>query len=331
MIIHRSKIIKKFRQWIKKWAKGSALIVHGPTGTGKTDALKTIAKEMNCQLIEAAEIKKESVASLIESSRQKSIFSTSRIIVIDNVESLSNGILELAKNAECPVIIITSNAYERSFYPLRKICKIVKFDKIDSAAIAGLLEKICRNEKFSSEPKALQQIARMSGGDVRAALMDMETLKPDISYERLKSAGYREHKSDIFTSLRNIFSSGSIESMQNAIGGCEKSAEELLLWTEENIANHYAGMEDVAHAFECLARADFLSSRGMKKYADTAFYGLISIKNHVAFERYSMPKKMYAAAFTEEEDEMARQLHVSKKDARRMMPLARILSRQSRL
>src|SRR3989338_2700301 len=84
--------IKQMQSFVEnfKKQKRKAMLLHGPTGNGKTVAVHALAKDSNLELIEinASDFRnKEAVLSIIgTASKQRSLFSTGKIILVDEVD-----------------------------------------------------------------------------------------------------------------------------------------------------------------------------------------------------------------------------------------------------
>src|SRR3989338_5253773 len=99
----------------------------------------------------------------------------------------------LIKSSDHPIICTTEDAYSIS-PAARKDMKIVKFEKPRAEQLTRFLEEVCRKESIPMEKRRLEQIVRTTNGDIRAALIDMET-----------GGGYRDTEDSIFSTLRIIF------------------------------------------------------------------------------------------------------------------------------
>ena len=92
--LHATQIqqMQNFIETFKKQKK-KAMLIHGPTGCGKTVAVHALAHDSNLELIEmnASDFRnKEGVLSIIgTASKQRSLFSSGKIILVDEVDGLS--------------------------------------------------------------------------------------------------------------------------------------------------------------------------------------------------------------------------------------------------
>ncbi len=319
--------ISAIKAWLRNWKKGSALMLAGQSGCGKSLAVELIAKESGYELLKSHADEKRShneFEGVIKSSQQRSLIHKNKIILVDDMEAMesSKGIIELIKSSEHPVILIAADPYERSLAAIRKQCRIIRFSKIRHETIAAFLKGICEKEGMNYSECAIGQLARTCNGDLRAALIDL-----DSGYS------YRESEESVFNTLRIIFKASGMESVQTAINNSDKPVDELLLWIEENIAEEYRDAEDIAKAFDCLSKADITSARiirrqswTLQKYLNTAIHGVAMSKKNANrnFVNY-MPPKLFAR--NNDLSGAAKELHCSKKKAAEYKHLAELLSR----
>lgn len=333
--------LSEILRWIKSWKKGEGLVIYGPSGTGKTTAVRLAAKELGFEIIERhasdpAELVKE---SLLGASRQRSLFSKGKIFLIDDAEQLDSGrhVIELIRESDFPVVLIAGK-YDKKLSSILSYCKTVRFHRIRYDQIESFLREMCRAEKIQFEEKALGRIAKTCNGDMRAAIIDIETLGHGITDKAAASLGYREKEENIFDTLKIIFRAGSIE---NASIAAENSGEPdaIIPWLEENIPNEYEKAEEVAEAYDWLSKADIFYSRilrrqswGLQKY----YFGLSVFgvalskkKAYAKFVRYAFPRRMKGKQ-EKIPEELASALHVSKKRLRLYSGLLNALSGKKR-
>ncbi|MEM7816597.1 MAG: replication factor C large subunit [Candidatus Aenigmatarchaeota archaeon] len=328
-------------KFIKEYKKGQALLLYGHSGVGKTLCAELIAKELNYELIELSSsdfrdyeiIKKD----IFEAGKQRSIFGKGKLILIDEIEIKDKGmikaILELIRSSEYPVILTSNNPWEKSLLPIRQASKLIKFDKIKSEEIKRFLEKIAKREKIKYEERALEQLARLANGDIRAAIIDLSTLN-EVTEESVKTISTRELEQTIFDTLKIIFKTKNIETAKLGITQSEKEPEEIFLWIEENLPKEYSKEEDLAKAFEYLAKADFFYSMIIKRQNWTLekyfidFISFVSIAKKETYRKfvpYTSPKFLYEKKIPEELMEACKKIgrltHCSSRDALSYLPI----------
>ena len=113
-IIGQDEAVKTLKDFITnyKTQKKKAILLYGPSGTGKTSSTYAVAKELNLKLIEinASDTRnKEQIENKVGgASKQMSLFSKGKIILIDEVDGLSG----MKDRGGIPTIIKLIQTYE---------------------------------------------------------------------------------------------------------------------------------------------------------------------------------------------------------------------------
>jgi len=123
-----------------------------------------------------------------------------------------------------------------------------------------------------------------------------------VTLEDLEVLGYREVETDIFKVLSGIFKSTSALSARLSINEADMEPDEIFWWIEENIPNEYERPEDIARAYEALAKADVFRSRVVKRQnwrmmgymidLMTAGVSQAKEKPYRKFTRYQRPERL---------------------------------------
>ena len=261
--------VKNFPRVRKK-----AILLHGPTGTGKTSLVKAIAKEHNLELIElnASDYRNaDSVASvLMPAVKQMSLFGQKKLILVDEIDGLSGqqdrggvtSVAEVIKETNFPIILTANDAYADKLKSLRNYCELLEFRQLSAVDILVKLREICAKENVKYELPALQKLAVSSNGDLRAAINDLQMLSDkdkELKNENLTLWG-REQKESLFTILKLIFKSYDPKILLRTFDYIDDEVEELMLWLDQNLPAEYSKMRDLAFAYDNMADADkFLS------------------------------------------------------------------------
>lgn len=303
--VGNSAALQEIRKFLLTWQKGSALIIHGPSGTGKTLALKLIANEMGYELLETGADKERRAASMddfITASTQYSFSRKKKIILMDDMELLESqkSVTELVEKSLYPVVMIVENAYERSMSAYRRRFDAVKFQKARYDSISKFLRRVCDAEGISYDQRSIDQLSKMANGDVRAALLDLEQLVA-VNMASATQTGYRDDTNDMFSTVKMVFKSSSLDASKTAMEKCE-NPDDALAWLEENVAEEYdAG--GIAGSMHFLSRADIMNARilrrqawVLKKYSYAfTFHGVAMSKDmpSARFTKYTFPRFFY--------------------------------------
>ena len=245
------------------------ILIYGPTGTGKTSAAETIGKELKLELFEvnsSDQRNKESIQSILGNSiSQQSLFSKGKLIIIDDIDALSGSkdrgglptIEGLLENCKYPVIITCINPWEDKFSKLRRKCLLVEFQPIKKDFMLTKLKKILDEEKITYQEKDLQEITKLSRGDLRAAINDLQTYSIT---KTIDDKSERDKNENILYCLRKILKCKKWDETINVFDKVDEDLDECLLWLDENLPKEY-NSNDLKQAYNCLSKADVYKGR----------------------------------------------------------------------
>ncbi|HDD46566.1 MAG TPA: replication factor C large subunit [Candidatus Aenigmarchaeota archaeon] len=321
-IIGQKKQKEEILNFIRNFRPKVAMLVYGPPGVGKTLTIEVIASQEKLLLVSmnASDVrnKTEIERNLLEISKGKPLFYKGVIILIDEVDGIAGkddkgavgAIINIIKHSKYPVFLIANDPWKPKLRELRKYCKMVKFGKIDTRSIEKKLKEICKAEGIEVDEKVIKNLARWSQGDIRSAIIDLQTLgegKKKIVERDLEILGYRERENEIFNVLFTIFHSGSIMASKRAIDSCDKDADEIFWWIENNITKEFSDAKKIAKAFDILSKADIFRSIVSKQQNwrfklymidMIASISLIGKEEHHKYIKYEPPKKISMMALT---------------------------------
>ena len=337
-----------------------AIMIHGPTGIGKTAAVYALANEMNYDIIEmnASDFRDKLQISRIMGSAlgQKSLFTEKKLVLIDELEGFSGfedkgGIKEIERlidDSNYPIIIISSKPYDHKMSSLRRKTDMIEFKKIDYFTMTRILQKVSNEENLKIDYNSLKQIALKAKGDARAAINDLSTIgigQKFITENEIKFLSSRDKEETIFNAMRKIFK-GNANDALSALNNVDADLNECILWIDENIPLEYSG-EDLAKAYDKLSKADVFRGRIIKRqhwrflvYVEAlATAGVAASKSKtnaefIPYRRVSRILKMWLAkqsqlAKREIARKVARFTHTSKRRALQEMPLFEIIYQKS--
>ncbi|MCK5289323.1 MAG: replication factor C large subunit [Candidatus Aenigmarchaeota archaeon] len=273
---------KKAIDQIQKWAKNfrneryKALILIGPTGSGKTTATEILAKELNFNIVEtnASDMrsKKELKSFFGHALQQQSLFFKGKLVLLDEVDGISGQydrgapaeIAGIIKTSKHPVIMTATDENTNAVKALKKSAKLIRFEKLELEELNDTLKSICEKKEIKIEEKALKMIARNADGDLRAAINDLQSLSKkdtEITSEDAKTIGFRDFERKIKESLSIIFKTSNCQIAKEAIDKAEKDLDEMSEWIRENLPRQYEKNEDIAGGYNMLSRADIFRGR----------------------------------------------------------------------
>ncbi len=308
--------------FLKQWKRGQAALLSGEPGVGKTLAARLVASELGYEIVEIGadqERGRGQMQIFSSASKQAGLISKKKLFLVDETDQMEStaAILQLVRESAHPVVLITNDPYDRKLYPLRQHCKMIKFQRLRHDSISKFLLDVCKKDGIDCDPRHIEQIAKMAGGDARAALIDLEAFS--AGRRSIEEMGYREQTQNIFETLKIIFKTSSLENAFIALNNAE-DGEELHRWVAENIADEYDDLEDIARAYDAISKADIFYSRiirrqswSLQKYFFELSAGGVALakqRHHGRFVKYTRPQFRYRKD-SEAAKKIARKLHVS--------------------
>ncbi len=309
-----------FFQNFKK-QKRKAMLLHGPTGCGKTVAVHALAKETNYELIEinASDFRnKELVLSIIgTASKQMSLFSAGKIILVDEVDGLSgnhdrggiSAIEEVIDGTAFPIFLTCQDATDKKVKSLLKKVHAVAFPPLNYLIVTEILKKICTAEKITFDEAALKTLARQCDGDLRAAINDLQSLGTEkITLEHINQLGFRNKQEAIEDALIKIFKVKDAAVALRAFDNVHEDLDQIAMWIDENLPKEYLDPQSLAQAYDLVSRADVFTGRirrwqhwGFLVYVNALLSAGVAVskmqrnKNPVMYQRTQRILKMWIA------------------------------------
>jgi replication factor C large subunit len=259
-----------------KKQKKRAMLLYGPTGTGKTAAVHALAKELDLELIElnASDFRNEAQISLVLGGavNQQSLFFRGKIILVDEVDGLAGredrggigAITKLIDKTSFPMVLTANEPWDSKFGALRSRSILVQFDSLTYPATAAILKNVAAVEGIIADDLALKALARRSSGDARSAINDLQSLseaKMELTEQSLQDLGERNRKESLPQALTLIFKTTQAAIARSALDNVDEDIDTSFLWVDENLPKEYTKSIDLALAYESLAKADVYRGR----------------------------------------------------------------------
>ncbi|MBD3209247.1 replication factor C large subunit [Candidatus Woesearchaeota archaeon] len=272
--------------FLQNWSRKSKPVwLWGDPGTGKTTTALAFAAERGLELLEvnASDSRnKDAIHGLIGGAvKQGSLFGTSKLILIDEVDGLSGtkdrgGIPELLrviKGSIYPVIITGYDPYHKKFSALRKACELVEFKPLPYRDVTARLKEILRREKIAFEEEAVTKVAMGAGGDLRAAINDAQSFSGDgsLKVKGLGLLGGRDKSERMQQALLRVLKSTRAEVARGAFDRVDEDVDKVMLWVDHNLPLEYAKPLDLYRGFDALAEADRFLGR-IRRWQHYRFY-----------------------------------------------------------
>lgn len=358
-IIGNQDSVKTFLEWMKSWEMGKpskkAALLYGPAGVGKTSLVLAYGREYGYDVIEvnASDWRnEEKMKSIVgESSQYASLDGYSRkIILVDEVDGIAGredagGISALRKiisETRVPIVMVANNPWDQKLASIREQSLMIEFKRLSKTALIKRLREICEKEGINVSEELLSKLAERSEGDLRSAIMDLQAVaagKTTITEKDLEVLGERNRVREIFEALRYIFYAKSIRGARAALEGLELEPQTIYTWILDNAPTQITDLDELAEAFDLLARADIYFARIEKlqmwrlmKYAIPLMTGGVAVARRTppkGFQKFTFPHKIrFFQQYKNERDirqsiamKIASKLHLSKyKASKDMLP-----------
>lgn len=283
-IIGNSEAVDQLEKWLRSWEKGPpkkrAAFVHGPPGIGKTCAVQALAKEQNFDLMEVNASDSRSKTQIDEyigkaSGQTVNVFGQRRMILLDEMEGVSGqkdrggitAISDLLKVTVSPIVMVATTVGENmqdKFRPLLDKAVLVEFQPVPFSDVYETLETIAKEQGVTVHPEALETLAMKSGGDLRSAINDLETVargRTRVEPEDVSWMKDRDRQDTTPNLINKIFSATSLLEARQTISQSMIPYEDLFDWVYENLPLIIDDPEERLEALEVLAKADVYQNR----------------------------------------------------------------------
>jgi replication factor C large subunit len=265
---------------------------------------------------------KASIENILGSAiKQKSLFSKGKIILLDEIDGLSSkdrggltALIKIIQTSELPIILTSNDVELEKLESLIKKVVLLEYKKLEDERIFLKLKDICEKEKIKFNSKDLEKLAIVSRGDLRAAIIDLQTLTSNNElivegiedFDRLQSEDTNKvlnvifKKNDISESRRHIdlLNTNLIDvSKRNLTNVVFNNENVLYYWLEENIPFQYDN-NSLSNSFEILSRSDLFRGRIMRRqywrylaYIVDLFSSISLENNKSMFSSYKKTKR----------------------------------------
>lgn len=324
-VVAGKNVVQPIVEWAQEWQKGirqKPLLLAGPPGTGKTSTALALGNTMGWEIMElnASDQRNMQIINRIvgegafsetlsgDFGFYSSIESKYKLIILDEVDNIhkredyggESSLTKIIKKVPAqPMILIANEPYKLS-PALRTLCKMVSFRRLTARTVASALKRICKKEGIIADNDALLALAENAGGDLRAAVNDLQALAEGEGVIKVEDIviGKRTQETDVFKVVQKIF-----KSLDASVHGdtmlLDETPDDLIAWIDENISLEYAG-EELYKGYQLLSTADIFLGRVRRrqyyklwKYASYLMtVGIQQVKEDEkgGFTRYKRPQ-----------------------------------------
>ncbi len=272
--------VRELKEWIQTWISGSpskrAALLIGPPGVGKTASVGALSHDYDLELVEFNSSDKRNKGSIEnqvwKAATQQTLDGRLRLLLLDEVDGLSGtsdrggvgAILKIIEDTVHPIIMTANDPNSPRLKDLLKICKVFRFDPIEPSDMVAVIREIALSHGSLFSDDVLEGIVDKAGGDLRAAISDLETLSVSgrTSDEGLP---FRDVRREVGEAFGRLFMTTDPEIAKRVISELDMDHNQLLLWLEENAHLHLTTPEELDRGFEYLSLADLSLGRIWKR------------------------------------------------------------------
>jgi replication factor C large subunit len=181
-------------RWLKHWKTGAKpLFLTGPPGVGKSTSIYTAANELGYTVLEynASDVRtrerlKEALSPTLENA---SLFEKEKMIIfLDEIDGISGRsdyagmdfVLDFIENATMPVAMAANLEDTQKLRKLEQKSLVVRFTLVPADILTIYLRSISSREGLEVPEDVLEGIAKISRGDVRQAINELQTVSGKV-------------------------------------------------------------------------------------------------------------------------------------------------------
>jgi len=277
-VVGQAGAIRSLREFMAgyKNSKKKVMLIYGPPGCGKTSSVYAAANEFGMEVLEINASDTRNQKAITETIgpalKQQSLFSRSKVILIDELDGISGtkdrgGVAALSRllsESAFPVVITANNPFDRKFSSLRKKAELVEFSPLSYKDVKEVIGRICRHEGIGCSADEISSFARRTAGDLRGAITDMQVMCQEtrqLTKDDVAWLSGRNRQEDIKAALLRIFRNSDLKIAVEAMKNINEDIDEAFLWIDENLPYEYTEPESLASAYDSVSKADVFRGR----------------------------------------------------------------------
>ena len=185
----------------------------------------------------------------------------------------------LACNDEMGLWGRTSSSWRTARDRFSKHLVTIKFERASNEALRRIALRVIKEEGFTADPGALDELVNNNPGDLRALVRDLQVMcsliESNLTRELVKDnieTGVRDTTVEIFPGLDQLYRSRTAKKAMQSTRSLDKSPDDLVAWVSWNNGVVFTDQKAVRRGSKSLSLADTLLTTRFRNTAHRSWY-----------------------------------------------------------
>ena len=208
----------------------------------------------------------------------------------------------LACNDEMGLWGRTSSSWRTARDRFSKHLVTIRFERASNEALRRIALRVIKEEGFTADPGALDELVNNNPGDLRALVRDLQVMcsltESNLTRDMVKQSidtGVRDTTVEIFPGLDLLYRSRKADKAMAATRSLDKSPDDMVAWISWNNAVVFTNQDAVRRGSGALAIADNLLTTRFRNTAHRSWYWSSNLAGLSA--SVTMPKPVEGRVF----------------------------------